>query len=251
MFTRVKNRQELDAMRDGGKMLATVLQLLKKNLEPGMTTKDLSHLAEKELKQLGGAPSVLGYQGYPDVICISVNDEVVHGIPSDMRVIQDGDIVSLDFCVTYKNLVTDSAISVIAGKPLSQKDANLVRDTEKALYVGINAVHDGVRTGDIGSQIEHDLNRGGYGIVRDLVGHGVGDSVHEDPNVPNYGKKGSGPKLTNGMTIAIEPMATLGTERVYVGSDGWTVLTWDKSRAAHFEHTVAITEDGAEILTAL
>ncbi len=232
-------------------MLATVLDLLKKQLVPGMSTKDLSVLAKSELGKLGGMPSILGYQGFPDVICASINNEVVHGIPSEHKIIQDGDIVSLDFCVTYKNMVTDAATSVIAGKPKSAKDTALLRDTEKALYVGIDAVHDSVHTGDIGASIEAELNRHKYGIVRDLVGHGVGDHVHEDPNVPNYGRAGSGPELLKGMTIAIEPMATLGTERVYIGNDGWTVLTWDGSRSAHFEHTVAVTEDGAEIMTIL
>lgn len=238
-------------MRESGRMLATVLQMLRKKLEPGMSSKDLARLAAKELSRLGGTPSILGYQGFPDVICVSINDEVVHGIPSEHRIIQNGDIVSLDFCVTYKRMITDSAVTVIAGKPLTQKDAALLRGTENALEAGVGAVHDGIHTGDVGFQVEKELGRHGYGIVRDLVGHGVGDHVHEDPNIPNYGAKGSGPELSSGMTIAIEPMATLGTERVYVGHDGWTVLTWDGSRSAHFEHTVAITDDGAEIMTAL
>jgi methionyl aminopeptidase len=178
-----------------------------------------------------------------------VNEEVVHGIPSEDRIIKAGDIVSMDFCVTYKNLITDAAVSAIAGKALSAKDTKLLADTEKALLIGVNAVHDGVCTGDIGSSIERELMRNKYGIVRDLVGHGVGDHMHEDPNVPNYGKARSGPVLKSGMTIAVEPMVTLGADRVYVGADGWTVLTWDGSWAAHFEHTVAVTDDGAEILT--
>jgi methionyl aminopeptidase len=236
-------------MRESGRMLATVLQLIKKKVEPGVTTKVLASLAAKELKQLGGTAPFLGYQGFPDVICISVNEEVVHGIPSEDKIIQNGDIVSLDFGVSYKGMITDSAISIIAGKPISDKDAKLVRDTEQSLLLGIDSVHDNVRTGDIGAAIEQELKRHKYGIVRDLVGHGVGDHVHEDPNIPNYGKPHTGAKLSRGMTVAIEPMATLGTERVYLGNDGWTVLTWDGSRAAHFEHTVAVTEDGADILT--
>ncbi len=231
-------------------MLATVLQHVKAQVEPGRNTKELAELAAQEVRRLGGKPTILGYQGFPEVICISVNDEVVHGIPSEYRVVQEGDIVSLDFCVTHKNLITDAAISVIAGKPASQADVQLLAETEKALHAGIRAVHDGVQTGDIGAAVEAVLSRHKYGIVRDLVGHGVGDSMHEDPNVPNYGRGGAGPKLNAGMTIAIEPMATLGTERVYIAKDGWTVLTWDGSRSAHFEHTVAITDDGAEILTA-
>ncbi len=249
MFTRVKTPSELTAMRESGRMLAEILQLLKKELIPGMTTKDLANIAARELKKLGGSAPFLGYQGFPDVLCISINEEVVHGIPSEHKIITEGDIVGLDFGVAYKGMITDAAISVIAGKPLSQKHVQLLKDTEKSLYAGIEAVHDGVQTGDIGSAIEAVLSRHKYGIVRDLVGHGVGHSVHEDPNVPNYGKSGTGPKLLKDMTIAIEPMATLGTERVYVGKDGWTIVTWDNSWAAHFEHTVAITETGAEILT--
>lgn len=238
-------------MREGGRMLATVLQLLKKKLEPGMSTKHLANMAAEEVRKLGGTPTILGYQGFPDVICISINEEVVHGIPSEDRIIQDGDIVSLDFCVTHKALITDAALSVIAGKPLSQKHIELLANTEKSLAAGINAVHDAVRTGDIGAAIEAELKRHNYGIVRDMVGHGVGDAMHEDPNVPNYGKAGHGPELFRGMTVAIEPMATLGTDRVYVGGDGWTVLTWDGSWAAHFEHTVAVTDDGAQIMTTI
>lgn len=251
MFTRTKTPAELDAMHESGRMLATVLQLLKTQVAPGITTKDLANEAARELKKLGGQAPFHGYQGFPDVICISLNDEVVHGIPSPRRVIKEGDIVSLDFGVSYRGMITDSAISLIAGTPLSQKHSALVKNTETSLLVGINTVHDSVRTGDIGEAIEKELNRHKYGIVRDLVGHGVGHYVHEDPNIPNYGKRGTGARLIKDMTIAIEPMATLGTDNVYIAEDEWTVLTQDGSWAAHFEHTVAITEDGAEILTTL
>ncbi|HSX45539.1 MAG TPA: type I methionyl aminopeptidase, partial [Candidatus Saccharimonadia bacterium] len=205
----------------------------------------------EELAKLGGEPAFLGYQGFPDVICISVNDEVVHGIPKADKMLAEGDIVGLDFGVTYKGMITDSAVSVIAGKPKTRGHIQLLKDTEVALHVGIDAVHDGVRTGDIGHAIEESLKGRRYGIVKDLVGHGVGHMVHEDPNVPNFGRPNSGPWLQKGMTIAIEPMVTLGTDRVYIASDGWTVLTADGSWAAHFEHTVLITEEGAEILTTL
>lgn len=251
MFTRVKSADELAAMRESGHILATVLNLLQSEVTPGMTTKDLSSIAAKELRNLGGNPAFLGYQGFPDVLCVSVNEEVVHGIPSEHKTIQDGDIVSLDFGVTFKGMVTDAAVSVIVGKAKSSKDSDLLKYTEESLNIGIKAVHDDVQIGDIGAAIEAELSRHKYGIVRDLVGHGVGDHVHEDPNVPNYGKAGSGPRLKKSMTIAIEPMATLGSERVYVANDAWTVVTWDGSRAAHFEHTVAVTDDGAEIMTRL
>jgi methionyl aminopeptidase len=249
MVTRIKTAREIAAMRESGRMLATVLQLLKEKVQPGVSTKHLGDLAAAELKKLGGEPAFLGYQGFPAVICISINDEVVHGVPKADRLIADGDIVSLDFGVTYRGMITDSAISLIAGKPKQRGHIELVKNTEEALKIGIGTLHDQVRTGDIGAAIEKYLKKHRYGIVRDLVGHGVGHQVHEDPNIPNYGRPDTGPWLSAGMTIAIEPMVTLGTDRVHVADDGWTVLTADGSWAAHFEHTLLITEDGAEILT--
>jgi methionyl aminopeptidase len=251
MITRIKTKQEIAAMRESGRMLATVLRVLQKRLQPGMSTKDLAVIAAQELEKLGGKPSFLGYQGFPDVICISINNEVVHGIPKPNRIINEGDIVGLDFGVTYKGMITDSAVSVIAGKPKTKGHIQLLKDTEAAMYAGIDAVHDQVRTGDIGWAVEKSLKHRPYGIVRDLVGHGVGHELHEDPNVPNYGRKDTGPWLSKNMTIAIEPMVTLGTDRVLVAPDGWTILTADNKWSAHFEHTVLITEDGAEILTTL
>jgi len=246
--TKVKTPREIAAMRASGKLLAQVLQTLRAQVKPGVTTKQLADSAAKELKALGGQAAFLGYQGFPDMICISVNDEVVHGIPS-ARIIKDGDIVGLDFGVIYQGMITDGAISVIAGKPLKASHKKLVEITARALDAGIAVVQDGVRTGDIGYAVESVLKAGDYGIVRDLVGHGVGHQLHEDPNIPNYGRQHTGPWLQAGMTIAIEPMATLGTDRVYLADDNWTVMTYDGSRSAHFEHTVLITQDGAEILT--
>jgi methionyl aminopeptidase len=251
MMTRVKTASEIAAMSESGRMLATVLQFLKFEPIAGLSTKQLADMAAAELKKLGGQPAFLGYQGFPDVICISVNDEVVHGIPKKTKIIADGDIVSFDFGVTYRGMITDAAISVIAGRPKQRGHIELVNNTETALQIGIDTVHDQVRTGDIGAAIEKYLKKYRYGIVRDLVGHGVGHQIHEDPNIPNYGRAGSGPWLSAGMTIAIEPMVTLGTERVYVADDKWTVLTADGSWAAHFEHSILITDDGAEILTKL
>jgi len=238
-------------MRESGRLLATVLQAVKAKVEPGVSTKDLARLAATELAKLGGRPAFLGYQGFPDVICISINDEVVHGIPRADKIIHTGDLVSLDFGVIYEDMITDAAITLIAGKPKQKRHVNLVSHTETALQVGIDAVHAGVRTGDIGASIERYLKKYGYGIVRDLVGHGVGHELHEDPNIPNYGRPDSGPWLNAGLTIAIEPMVTLGTDRIYIADDDWTVLTADGSWSAHFEHTVLITDTGAEILTCL
>ncbi len=249
MQTKVKTNAEIAAMRESGRMLATVLAAIKPKVVAGVSTKQLADEAAKELESLGGIPSFKGYQGFPDVICISVNDEVVHGIPSTEIIIKDGDIVGLDFGVTYKGMITDSAISVISGKPKQKGHILLLTDTENAMMAGVASLKDQVRTGDIGSAIENSLKHRKYGIVRDLVGHGVGHEVHEDPNIPNVGRPNTGPWLSKGMTIAIEPMVTLGSEAVYIANDGWTVLTKDGSWSAHFEHTVLITEDGGEILT--
>jgi methionyl aminopeptidase len=251
MTTQVKTDSEISAMRESGRMLATVLKVLKPKVQPGISTQELAATAAEELNKLGGEPAFLGYEGFPSVICISVNDEVVHGIPRKDKFIKEGDIVSLDFGVRYQGMITDAAISVIAGKPKQKGHIQLVERTATALRIGIDQLHDHVRTGDIGAAIETYLNKYRYGIVRDLVGHGVGHQLHEDPNIPNYGRPGSGPWLDAGMTIAIEPMVTLGTDHVHIADDHWTVLTADGSWAAHFEHTVLITEGGAEILTQL
>ncbi len=249
MMTRVKTDSEIQAMRDSGQILANTLQILKAKTKPGIYTKHLSDLAKEELNGAGALPTFLGYQGYPDVLCVSINDEVVHGIPSIDKFIYEGDIVSLDFGVTYKGMITDAAISFVVGKA-KPEHKKLVKITEQSLLAGINVIHDGVKTGDIGSAVEGVLNEYHYGVVRDLVGHGVGHQLHEDPNVPNYGKKGTGPILHSGMTIAVEPMATQsGDYRVFMADDGWTILTKDGSWAAHFEHTILITDDGYEILT--
>jgi methionyl aminopeptidase len=250
MYTRIKTASEIAAMRESGKMLATVLQLLTSKVSAGMTTQDLANIAKQEVKALGGQPSFLGYQGFPDVLCVSVNEEVVHGIPRVDKVINEGDIVSMDFGVTYKGMITDSATSVIVGIS-SEQLQKLLAFTEASMYAGIAVLEDGVKTGTIGHAVEEVLNKAGFGIVRDLVGHGVGHELHEDPNVPNYGRANTGPALKAGMTIAIEPMATLGTGKVYVADDDWTIFTQDHSRAAHFEHTILITESGSEILTTL
>lgn len=249
MYTRVKTPAEIEAMRESGRILATVLQSLKGQLTAGMSAKELSDIAGRELKGLGGIPAFLGYQGFPEPICISVNDEVVHGIPKAQSIFKDGDLIGLDFGVSYKGMITDSAITVICGGKADQKAKDLVRYTEESLLAGLSVIKDGCRAGDIGFEVEKVLNKHGFGIVRDLVGHGVGHQVHEDPNIPNYGRKNTGAELVAGMTIAVEPMATIGHEAVVVDSDQWTIRTKDGSLAAHFEHTVLITEDGCEILT--
>lgn len=250
MMTRVKTEAEIVAMRESGRMLATVLNVLSERIVAGMSTKDLAEIAKQELRSLGGQPSFLGYGDYPDVLCVSVNDEVVHGIPRIDHIVQHGDIVSLDFGVTYRGMITDGAVSVIVGRA-DGRAAHLVETTRRSLMAGIETLHDGVRTGDIAAAVQKVLDAGKYGIVRDLVGHGVGHELHEDPNIPNYGKKGTGPTLSAGMTIAIEPMATLGSYDIKTDADNWTIRSADGSLAAHFEHTVLITKDGFDILTSL
>ncbi|HET9411937.1 MAG TPA: type I methionyl aminopeptidase [Candidatus Saccharimonadales bacterium] len=248
MFTKVKTSEEIANMRESGRMLAEVLAKLKAVAQPGMTGKDASELAKKELKAFGAKASFLGYSGYPDVICVSVNDEIVHGIPNDSP-FKDGDIVSFDFGVNYRGMLTDAACSIVLGKA-TKTQKRLLKATERSMYAGIEQVKHGVKTGDIAAAVQKVLQAESLGIVRELVGHGVGHYVHEDPNIPNYGMAGTGPALKAGMTIAIEPMATLGDYRIKMDPDGWTIRTADGSLAAHFEHTVLITQDGYEILTA-
>lgn len=249
--TKVKTPAEITAMRESGRMLATVLKKLSESLAPGQSTKDLAELAKQELKHLGGQPPFLGYYGFPDVICISVNDEVVHGIPRTDKIIKDGDIVSLDFGVNYHGMITDSAITLFAGKPRNSRERQLVQATRASLEAGIDVITGRVQAGTIAHAVEEAIRPYKFGIVRDLVGHGVGHELHEEPNIPNYGRANSGPWLEPGMTIAIEPMITLGDYHVAVLEDDWTIVTRDGSRAAHFEHTILITETGAEVLTTL
>lgn len=250
-MTAVKTPHEIEMMRISGRILASVLLYLRKKLEVGMSTKDLADMAKQELKALGGQPSFLGYEGFPDVLCTSLNNEVVHGIPNRQKIIKNGDIVSLDLGVTYQGMITDAAFSVVIGESKDSKVRQLLVSTEQALGAGIDQVKDGVAVGDISAAIEAVLSENHYGIVKDLVGHGVGHAIHEQPNIPNYGHKGTGPHLKAGMTVAIEPMATLGGYEIHVAEDGWTVLTRDGSPSAHFEHTVLVTPEGAEILTTL
>lgn len=248
MYTKVKTAKEIEAMRTAGRICSEVLALLKKVVKPGMSTKELADIAAQEIARKGAKPAFLGYSGFPDVICISLNEEVVHGIPSKDKTIKSGDIVSLDLGVTYDGMIVDSAISVLVG-PVDRQKLKLLEATRTSLQEGVDKLRDGCYVGDISSAVEKILEKAKFGIVRDLVGHGVGHKVHEEPNIPNYGSEGSGPRLQAGMTIAIEPMATMGDERVYIDKDGWTVKTSDDSLSAHFEQTVLVTAAGHDILT--
>ena len=248
---RQKTDAEMQAMRECGKILAQLFSDLKEQVKPGVSEKELDAWVDAEIKKRGAIATYKTSEvNFPAAICISTNDQIVHSIPSDY-VLQDGDVVSFDLVITYKNMKTDSAFTMIVGDKATAAQKHLVRATEQSLYAGIDAIKGPVRAGDIGAAVEEVLKKAKLGIIRELVGHGVGHEMHEVPEVPNYGRKGTGPLLPVGTTIAIEPMATLGTEKIVGDEDGWTISTRDGSLAAHFEHTVLITEDGAEILTAL
>jgi len=246
-----KTAAEIEAMREGGKILAQIFEGLKKQVKAGVTEKELDVWVDAEIKARGAIATYKTDEvKFPAAICISTNEQIVHSIPCDY-VLQDGDVVSFDLVITYKNMKTDSAFTMVVGGKPNGVQKHLIQATERSLYAGIDAIKGPVRVGDIGAAIEKVLSDAKLGIIRELVGHGVGHEMHESPEIPNYGRKGTGPLLAPGDTIAIEPMATLGGEKISVEDDGWTISTWDGSIAAHFEHTVLITEDGAEILTQL
>ena len=248
-----KTPEEISKLSEGGKKLAAVLNILKRETRVGVTPKELDALAEKLIIDSRGVPSFKGYnvskdqRPYPATICVSVNDEVVHGLPLDKK-LQEGDIVGLDIGMKYKNLFTDMAETVIIGRT-DEVGEKLVRITKEALDLAISMVRPGLKTGDLGEAVQKFIEGNGFGVVRELVGHGVGYKVHEDPQIPNWGKKGEGVTLEENMVIAIEPMVTEGGCEIYLAPDGWTWKTKDKKRAAHFEHTMVIHKNGAEVLT--
>lgn len=245
----IKSEREIAAMRQAGRIVASVLEMLKKELRVGMKTKELDDIAARELKRMGAKPSFKGYRGFPANLCVSINDEIVHGIPGE-RVINEGDIVSLDMGAIYDGFQGDAAISVImgGGNPQTRK---LVEVTEGALEAGIGAACNGARLGDISVAIQNYAEARDYSVVREYTGHGIGRQMHEEPQVPNFGRPGEGPELKKGMTLALEPMVNIGDWRTRVGSDGWAVFTADGSLSAHFEHTIAITDSKPEVLTAV
>lgn len=252
----VKTDEEVEILREGGKRLARVVAEVARAVKPGVTTLELNDLAEKLIREKGDTPSFLGYtpsgakRPFPAAICISINEEIVHGVANeDPRTIQEGDIVSLDCGVTHKGLITDHAISVIAGDIKDAETVALLQATKDAMMAGINAAKGGARVGDISAAIEKVGVERGYGIVYELGGHGVGHRVHEEPYIPNVGDAGTGEELLPNLVLAIEPMFTEGTPRVKLMPDGYTFVTKDGSRAAHFEHTILITNGKPEILT--
>jgi methionyl aminopeptidase len=244
-----KSKSEIEKMRAAGRIVAQVLGELSKMVEPGITTRDLDVVAERLIRDAGAYPTFKGYYGYPASICASVNDEVVHGIPGN-RKLREGDIIGIDCGATYQGYVGDAAITLPVGQ-ISQELERLIEATRQALYAAIDKCRVGNRLGDVSHAVQAYVEPLGYSVVRSYCGHGIGRAMHEEPQVPNYGTPGTGPRLREGWVIAIEPMINLGTHQVKVLSDGWTVITIDGKPSAHFEHTVAITEKGPLILTSL
>lgn len=243
----IKSSQEREAMRRAGAIVGAVLGILKAAVEPGITTKDLDNIAYREITRRGGTPTFKGYRGFPASICTSVNEEIVHGIPGN-RVLKEGDVVKMDVGATLEGFIGDAAISVPVGE-VSEEYLKLIEATRLSLEAGIRASQPGNRIGDIGAAVQEYGESRGYGVVREYVGHGVGRFLHEDPQVPNYGQAGRGPLLRPGMCIAIEPMLNLGDWRTTLLDDQWTVVTSDRKLSSHFEHTIAIDEDGPVVLT--
>lgn len=236
-------------MRTAGRVVGEVLTQVSAQVVPGVSTADLDELAESLIKQAGAIPAFKGYHGYPATICASINEEVIHGIPSDRRVLAEGDVISIDVGASVEGYFGDSAITLPVGK-VSEEAATLLRVTNEALHKAIECVRPGGRVSDIGHAVQQHVEAYGFSVVREFVGHGIGQRMHEDPQVPNYGEPGRGPRLAEGMVLAIEPMVNAGKPAVKVLADGWTAVTRDRSLSAHFEHTVAVTADGPWILTA-
>jgi methionyl aminopeptidase len=246
----LKSQREIEIMAAGGRILGETVKLMEQSVKPGMTTAQLDTIAEDFIRSHPGAvPSFKGLYDFPASICSSINNEIVHGIPSKKRVLFEGDVVSIDVGVQYEGYHTDSATTVAVGK-ISEESERLLQVTREALDAGVRAARAGNHLGDIGAAVQEIVERAGFSVVRDLVGHGIGTGFHEEPQVPNYGKSKRGIRLVPGLTIAIEPMVNVGKPGIRTMPDKWTVVTLDGTRSAHFEHTVAVTENGPRVLTA-
>jgi methionyl aminopeptidase len=246
-----KSPEEIDRMRRAGQIVGRAIEELRQAVRPGMSTEDLDQMAEAFIRGQGAVPSFKGYRGFPATICTSVNDEVVHGIPSSKRKLIPGDILKLDVGCIWDGYHADSAVSVFVGGMAPSPEAEkLVRATEESLEAGIEALRPGARLSDVGHAVQQVAEGAGFSCVREYSGHGVGRALHEDPQIPNYGEPGRGPLIRPGLVVAIEPMVNIGTWRTRVLRDRWTVVTADGSLSAHFEHTIAVTEEGHEVLTA-
>ena len=243
----IKDEREIELMRHAGMLVSKMHKYLKPFIKEGITTKELDRLAEEFILKNNGVPSCKGYEGFPATLCTSVNDMVVHGIPDNTK-LKNGDIITIDVVIGYKGYQGDAAWTYAVGN-ISDEKKYLMEHTEKALYEGLKQVKAGVHLGDVSNAIEEYATSHKLGVVRELEGHGIGSNLHEDPGVPNYGKKGTGIILKENMTIAVEPMLTSGTRKIYLLDDDWTIITRDKKPSAHFEHTIIVTRDGYEILT--
>lgn len=243
----IKSEREIELLKVAGQIVGDTHKYLIPFIKPGITTKELDNLAHKYIISRGATPSFLGYEGYPGSICTSVNEEVVHGIPSN-RKLKNGDIISIDIGACYKGYHGDSAWTYTVGH-VNKEALDLMKHTEESLFAGLSVVKEGAHIGDIGYAVSEVAKKYNLGVVKELVGHGVGSHLHEDPDVPNYGRQGTGPVLKAGMVIAVEPMLNLGTPNIYILDDEWTIITADDKPSAHFEHTVVVTKDGYEILT--
>jgi methionyl aminopeptidase len=245
-----KSHDEIDRMRVAGRITAGTIERVLAAVRPGVSTAELDAVAESYIHEQGATPAFKGYRGFPASICASINNEIVHGIPSRTRVIRERDLVSLDFGSVWDGFVGDSAVTVVVGEAPSAEAEKLVRVTEEALEAGIAQIRPGGRLSDISHAVQQVAEGAGFSVVREYVGHGIGRAMHEDPQIPNYGPPGRGPELRPGLVLAVEPMVNLGGWETIALDDGWTVVTADGSLSAHFEHTIAVTDDGHEVLTA-
>ncbi|MDA8131068.1 MAG: type I methionyl aminopeptidase [Elusimicrobia bacterium] len=244
----IKTPAEIESMRRASRVVAEVLAQLKPLVRPGVTTAELDKFAEKRVRELGAVPAFLGYRGYPATLCVSINEEIVHGIPSPKRVVREGDIVSLDMGAVCGGFYGDAAVTVASGE-ISPQARRLMEVTSGSLEAALSKVRAGARLGDVSRAVQEYAEGNGMSVVREFTGHGIGRHLHEEPSIPNFGKPGTGPVLKPGMTLAIEPMLCLGRADVIVRNDGWTAVSADGSLAAHYEHTVAVTEDGCDVLS--
>jgi methionyl aminopeptidase len=245
-----KSPEEVAKMRRSGEIIAATIERVLAAVAPGKSTADLDAVAEAHIREQGAVPSFKGYHGFPATICASLNDEIVHGIPSKRRKLKEGDVLSLDFGCIWEGFHSDSAVTVFVGAPPSEEAERLVRATEQALVAGIAQIRPGAHLTDISHAVEGVAKAAGFQVVREYVGHGIGRKLHEDPHIPNFGPAGRGPVLRPGLVIAVEPMVNAGGWETRLLADDWTVVTADGSLSAHFEHTIAVTEDGHEVLTA-
>lgn len=250
----LKTKEEIEIMRSANRIVATVLERLRREVRPGISTGELDRIAEEMALSLGARPAFKGYQvngpTFPRSVCISINEEVVHGIPSEERILKEGDLVGLDFGVVYKGFYGDAAVTVAVGRA-DEESQRLMQVTERALWAGIAEIRAGRRLGEVSAAIQSVVETAGFSVVREFVGHGIGRRLHEDPQVPNFGERGKGIQLREGMVLAIEPMVNAGTPRVRILEDGWTAVTADGRRSAHFEHSVAVTSGEPDVLSLL